>query len=396
MTLLEVKDKKSAEDFLKVPKKLYHKDEPWVCPLDRDINRIFDPAYNPMFTEGKAIRWILKSNDGRLIGRIAAFYNLKKAKAYSQLIGGAGFFEVIEDKEAAFILFDAAVNWLKKEGMDGMDAPVNFGENESHWGLLVKGFTHPGYGMPYHKEYYQSFFEDYGFRNYFEQYSYHLDVGSVTAFPERFKKIASWVERKPDLTFVHADFSNIDKFVADMVTVYNAAWAAFKKDYTPLDPVKVKETFEEAKVVLDEELVWYAYHKGKPIAFYIIFPDLNQILRHFKGKLNLWNLIRFYYYKQKKEMTRMRAIIAGIDPAFQNTGIESVIFKKLFEVYRKKTHYKELELSWVGDFNPKMISIYKALGAKHAKTHITYRYLFDINTPFIRFKDEMAIGKKGK
>jgi GNAT superfamily N-acetyltransferase len=216
-------------------------------------------------------------------------------------------------------------------------------------------------------------------------------VGSVTEFPERFNKLASCVERKPDLSFVHADFRNIDKFVADMVTVYNAAWASFKKDYTPLDPVKVKETFEEAKVVLDEELVWYAYHKGKPIAFYIIFPDLNQILRHFNGKLNLWNLIRFYYYKQKHEMTRMRAIIAGIDPAFQNTGIESVIFKKLFEVYRKKTYYKELELSWVGDFNPKMISIYKALGAKHAKTHITYRYLFDKNQPFIRFKDEMEI-----
>lgn len=394
MITIEVSDRKSANEFLEVPKKLYRKDEAWICPLDRDINRIFDPGYNPMFKEGKAIRWVLKSEDGELIGRIAAFYNLKKAKVSGQMIGGAGFFEVIDDKEAAFILFDTAANWLKSEGVLGFDAPINFGENENHWGLLVDGFTQQGFGMPYNKEYYKAFFEEYGFQNYFEQYSYHKDVASVTEFPERFMKIASWVERKPGYTFEHADFGNIDKFVLDLVAIYNAAWSAFKKDFTPLNPVKVKESFEEAKLILDEDLIWFAYHEGKPIAFYIIIPDLNQILKHFNGKLNLWGKIRFYYYKQRKEMTRMRGSVAGVDPAYQNIGIESVIFKHLFKVYRRKTYYKELELSWVGDFNPKMISIYKALGAIHAKTHITYRYLFDRTMPFVRYKDEIEAEMK--
>ena len=396
MILTKVSDKKSANDFLKVPKQFYRKDNAWVCPLDRDINRIFDPGYNPMFKEGEAVRWVLKSEGGVLIGRIAAFYNLKKAKASGQLIGGAGFFEVIDDKEAAFMLFDAAVSWLKDKKMEGFDAPINFGENENHWGLLVDGFTQQGYGMPYHKVYYKAFFEEYGFLNYFEQYSYHKDVASVTEFPERFMRIASWVERKPGYTFEHADFGDIDKFVSDLVTVYNAAWSAFKKDFTPLDPLKVKESFEEARVILDEDLIWFAYYEGKPIAFYIIIPDLNQILKYFNGRLSLWGKIRFYYYKQRKVMTRMRGSVAGIDPAYQNIGIESVIFKHLFKVYRKKTYYKELELSWVGDFNPKMISIYKALGAKHAKTHITYRYLFDRNKPFMRYKDEMEAEMKLK
>ena len=280
--------------------------------------------------------------------------------------------------------------------MVGFDAPINFGENENHWGLLVDGFTQQAFGMPYHKKYYKAFFEAYDFQNYFEQYSYHKDVASVTQFPERFMRIATWVERKPGYTFVHADFGNIEKFVSDLVAIYNSAWSVFKKDFTPLDLLKVRESFEETKLILDEDLIWFAYHEGKPIAFYIIIPDLNQILKHFNGKLNLWGKIRFYYYKQRKVMTRMRGSVAGTDPAFQNIGIESVIFKKLFEVYRKKTYYKELELSWVGDFNPKMISIYEALGAKHAKTHITYRYLFDKTRPFVRLKDEMEAKMKVK
>ncbi|MDX2442250.1 MAG: hypothetical protein QNK30_00490 [Bacteroidales bacterium] len=393
MYLTEVGDKKTRKEFLLVPKRLYTKDEPWVCPLDREVEAIFDPAKNSSFEGGEAIRWILKSEDGQLLGRIAAFYNTKKAMANSQPTGGIGFFECIEDRDAAYLLFDTAVGWLKDKGMEAVDAPINFGENESHWGLLVEGFVQQGYGMPYNKKYYKDYFESYGFKNYFEQYSYHKDVASVHEFPERFMRIAARVAQRPGYTFEHARFSEVDKYVGDLVEVYNSAWAAFKKDFTPMDPERIKETFLEAKNILDEELIWFAYHNDKPIAFYIIFPDLNQILKHLNGKLDFVSVVKFLYYKQRKTMTRMRALIAGVSPEYQNIGIESAIFKKLYEVFKKKPYYKELELSWVGDFNPKMISIYNAIGAKLAKKHITYRYIFDPKIEFVRYIEEHGISK---
>ena len=394
MQLIEVVDKKTRREFLQVPKKLYGKDEPWVCPLDSEIEAIFDPAKNLSFNDGEAIRWILKSENGKLLGRVAAFYNRKKANANRQPTGGIGFFECINDKKAAYILFDRGVEWLKSRGMEAVDAPINFGENESHWGLLVEGFVQQGYGMPYNKKYYQEFFESYGFRNYFDQYSYHKDVASVHEFPERFMRIATRVAQKPGYTFEHARFSEVDKYVGDLVEVYNSAWAAFKQDYTPMDPERIKESFLEAKNILDEELIWFAYYENKPIAFYIIFPDLNQILKHLNGKLNFWSVLKFLYYKQRKTMTRMRALIAGVSPEYQNMGIESAIFKKLYEVFKKKPYYRELELSWVGDFNPKMISIYNAIGAKMAKKHITYRHIFNPEVEFQRYIDEQFDSKK--
>lgn len=394
MDLIEVTNKKTRREFLKVPKILYNKDEFWVCPLDRGVEGVFNPEKNPSFRDGEAIRWILKSEKGRLIGRIAAFYNRKKANTHLQPTGGFGFFEVVRDKSAAFKLFDTAIEWLKSKGMQAVDAPINFGENDSNWGLLVEGFTHPGYGMPYNKPYYKEFFEEFGFKNYFEQYSYHKDVASVQVFPERFMRIASWVARKPGYTFCHARFNELDKFVMDMVQVYNSAWAKFKKDFTPMDPDKIREYFCEAKPILDEELIWFAYYEERPVAFFILLPDLNQILKHMNGKINLWTIIKFIYYKQRKTMTRTRAMIAGVDPKFQNIGLESVIFQHLYKVFRKKPYYKEIELSWVGDFNPKMISLYNAIGAEQAKKHITYRYLFDRNAEFIRYKDELALSEK--
>jgi RimJ/RimL family protein N-acetyltransferase len=146
---------------------------------------------------------------------------------------------------------------------------------------------------------------------------------------------------------------------------------------------------KKTRMFLDEELIWFAYFNDYPIAFFILYPDLNQILRHFNGKINLWNLLRFFWFKYTHEMKRMRAIVGGVNPSYQNSGIESTIFLKLYNVFKRKRWLKELELSWVGDFNSKMIAIYEALGAEKAKTHFTYRYMINKKIPFITYKEEI-------
>ena len=108
-----------------------------------------------------------------------------------------------------------------------------------------------------------------------------------------------------------------------------------------------------------------------------MFPDINMILRHFKGKMTLLNKLRFLYYKKNKEITRIRQTMMGVIPKFQGSGLESAIFWHLREpILVKRPHIKEMELSWVGDFNPKMLAIQEAVNAKPGKIHYTYRKLF--------------------
>ena len=151
--------------------------------------------------------------------------------------------------------------------------------------LLVDGFMQQGFGMPYHKKYYRNFFEEYGFKNYFEQYSYHRDIrgdgNKIVQFPERIMKIAEWLSKRPGYSFRHFEFRNKEKYVKDIVEIYNSTWSVFKEDFTPLDPEFLNESFEKAKAIIDEELIWFAYYNDKPIAFFILFPDLNQILKAF-------------------------------------------------------------------------------------------------------------------
>jgi len=373
MQIIEVIKKKEIREFLHVPHIIYKDDPFWVCPLESEIESIFSTKENSFFTHGETTRWILKDDQGVLIGRVAAFINKNKAFTFQQPTGGMGFFECMDDKEAAFRLFDTCRDWLRERGMQAMDGPINFGENDVNWGLLVEGFIHPGLGMNYNPPYYRELFESYGFRFYFEQVSNHLDM--TKPFPERFWKIAEWVRSKPEYHFRHFTYKEAGKFIHDLKDVYDTAWA-FHENFTPLEEKLILKTLEKSRPFLDEEMIWFAYHNDIPAAFLIMFPDVNQILKHLNGKLHAWNKLKFLYLKYRKTMTRTRIVIMGVKPQYQRFGLESGIFWHLNEKMKKKPHITELELSWVGDFNPKMRALHESVGAVFAKRHITYRKLF--------------------
>jgi hypothetical protein len=153
-TVSSTKDKRK---LLELPVWLYREDKNWIRPLDADIERVFDAEANKLFRSGACIRWLLLDDKGKVCGRVAAFYDGRSARKNKQPTGGMGFFECIEDQQAAFTLFDACKKWLQEQGMEAMDGPVNFGDRNTWWGLLTDGFYEPIYGMGYHKRYYAAF-----------------------------------------------------------------------------------------------------------------------------------------------------------------------------------------------------------------------------------------------
>jgi hypothetical protein len=383
MKITEVSDRRSRKAFLSVPKIIYRDDGTWVCPLDKEIESIFDPGKNVYFQHGEATRWILRDDRGALIGRVAAFIDRKTAGKHDQPTGGMGFFECINDQEAANLLFDNSRDWLRERGMEAMDGPVNFGETDKYWGLLVDGFTHPSYEIAYNHPYYQELFESYGFKTYYKQEGFHLDI--TQPLPPRIQKIAEWIAQKPDYKFEHFDWKQKDRFIKDFVTVFNEAWASFKENFEPLEVSYIKKTIQKARAIIDKEFVWIAYNKGKPIAIYLMYPDVNQILKHLNGRMTLPAMLKFLYLKRKKTMTRARGVLMGVIPSFQGMGVEAAIILNLEKVFERKSHYTEIEFSWVGDFNPKMRKIFVGVGCKSVKHYITYRYLFDRNREYKRY-----------
>lgn len=383
MDVVRVIGKKAKKEFLEVARIIYKNDNIWVCPIDKNLDAIFDPKQNTYYNHGIAERWLLKDDAGRLIGRIAAFIDYKSSAGEDQPTGGIGFFECINDRDAAFFLFDTAKAWLQSKGMKAMDGPINFGETDRYWGLLVDGFMRYAYELSYNHKYYQELFESYGFKTYFKQEGFHLDVSKK--LPERFLRIAEWVAKKPGYEFKHFTWKEEEKFTNEFAEVFNIAWATFKENFEPLKPAYIRNTIKKAKAIIEEKFIWIAYKDGRPIAIYLMFPDVNEILKFLNGKLDLWNKLKFVYLKRRKVISRARGMLMGVVPEFQNLGIESAFILKIAEVLERKTQYKEIEFSWVGDFNPKMKKIFISVGCESVKHYITYRYLFDRNAEFKRY-----------
>ncbi|MBS7563437.1 GNAT family N-acetyltransferase [Mucilaginibacter sp. Bleaf8] len=372
MTITEVTNKATRKAFLDTARYIYRNDPNWICPLDNDVEAVFDPQKNVFHQFGKVTRWILTDDAGQPAGRVAAFINNKKAHNNPQPTGGMGFFECIDDEKAAFMLFDTAKNWLAQNGMQAMDGPINFGENDTFWGLLIEGFVPQSYGMNYNPPYYKKFFDDYGFVTQYEQITNHVDAHKP--FPERFTKIAKWVMQKPGYEFKHLDASKIDQFAADFMEIYNDAWQHFE-NFVPIQRATILETFRKMKAIMDPNLIWFAYVNGEPAAFVVILPDANQMIKTLNGKLDLIGKLKFLY-RRWKGVNRMRAVVMGTKIKFQKHGLESAMFIKVKEYVLPLNRYDEMELSWVGDFNDKMLALHEAMGGTFGKKHATMRYIF--------------------
>ena len=382
MQLFLVSDNASAKEFLKVPLIIYKDDPNFIQPLDKDINDVFDPEKNKAFRFGECARWLLKDDEGQLIGRIAAFvYKKYKNKGDEQKTGGIGFFECINNQEAADMLFDVSKHWLIERDMEAMDGPINFGERDRWWGLVVEGFKPPIYLMNYNLPYYKELFENYGFKVFFYQICWHIPV--VANIGEKLLKQYKRYKDNPGYKIDHVKKNNLKKFAEDFCTVYNNAWAKHEGNKLMSKDVAYK-MFKTMKPAMDENLVWFVYHNGAPIAFWVNLPELNQIFKKFKGKFGLVEKIKLLWLKYKGVCDKFTGIVFGVIPEYQGLGIDYFMIVSATYAIRAKTKYKELELQWQGDFNPRMLNISKNIGAEHSRILATYRYLFDRTKEFKR------------
>ena len=383
MQIVEVNNSSTAREFLRFNRWINRDNPCFVAPLEQEVNDIFDPKKNSSFRFGECCRWLLVDDHGKTCGRIAAFTNQKyKTRGTDVPIGGVGFFDCINDQEAANQLFLTARHWLAEKGMVGMDGPINFGERDKWWGLLVEGFDkEPMYGMAFNPPYYASLFENFGFKNYYNQYYYAMYVRDP--LPQRFAERHDRFKEKPEYSARQIELNNLEKYASDFVTIYNAAWAQHG-EVKEITLEQVMKMFGKMKPIMDPRVIWFAYYKEQPIAMFVNIPDLNQYFKYFKGKMGWSEKLRLLWMKWRGTNKKLIGLVFGVVPKFQSLGIDSYLIYECAIVLRKNNWYDEYEMGWAGEWNPKMVNIYKSLGASQCRRLITYRYWFDPNRPFER------------
>lgn len=382
MQLIEVTTAIQAKQFLKANVIANAGNPNYIRPLDKDVNEVFDKKTNKTFRFGDAKRWLLLNAKGGVIGRIAAFTNKKyKNKGDDLPVGGIGFFDCIDNQEAANLLFDQAKNWLKQQGMESMDGPINFGERDRWWGLLVDGFEPPVYCMNYNPPYYLSLFENYGFRTFYAQICFARKVkGDMQSkFYERHARIA----KDPAYSAGYIDKTQLKKYAVDFATVYNKAWSGHG-GLKELHPDVVLLMLKKMKPIMDEKVIWFTYHNEEPVALWVNLPDLNQWFKYLDGKFNLLAKLKFLWYKNTRKCTKFCGLVFGIVPDHQGLGVDAFMIVEGAKIIQYKLNYIDFEMQWIGDFNPKMLNIGESLDTYRSRKLLTMRYLFDREREFKR------------
>ncbi|MCW8400348.1 hypothetical protein OQJ26_16325 [Legionella sp. PATHC038] len=376
--LARVQTTKDAKDFIRVNVKINKNNADYIRPLNKDIDDVFDPQRNNTFRHGWIQRWILRDTRGELVGRIAAFINLQyQVIAGNYLVGGIGFFDCIYDHQAAKILFDAAKDWLQFQGIEAMDGPINFGEQDRWWGLLVEGFQNPPYLMNYNLPYYQELFEAYGFQEFYHQLGYSIALD--TSLEPIWHKINSEYENNPDFSIQQIDTNNFKKCSYDFTKMLYVD----KLDLGLNGPVESDLVIDMLRKMLlfgNNPLVLLAQYQQRPIAALFSIPDLNQLIKYLNGKFGIVQIVKLFCLKHFKPCNKIMGLIYAIIPEFQKTGITVYLTIELLKKINKspKFRYTEYEMKWIGEVNHKMHQQMENIGLMHKNRVLTtYRYLFD-------------------
>lgn len=371
-----IETKNEINQFHDLPFKIYENYPEWIPPFRFEIEKTFDPKKNDFFKYGVCERFLVFEKN-ELVGRFALMTNDRKDSLFTPKMGGIGFLEMKNDQNLADSIIEYARYWYQQRGYGAFRGPVNFGENDNFWGLLVENFDEPPiYGMFYHPPYYKELIENTGAEKYDDHWSYKRYFKEP--LPERLVKITDRIESRNDVELRPIDMKNIYRDAGYIRQIYNAAWRDQDieergQEFTELTEETVNNMVRDLKWIMIPESVLLAFVDGEPASFIVCIPDLNEVSAETGGRLKWWHF--FKLIRLKKRAKRLRTVVYGTLPRYRKMGLEALTFVRGIQ----KTHQAAptldyLEGAWVSEKNWLMQRSLEALGCFHHKTHRTYRW----------------------
>lgn len=376
VSIVPVKSAADRREFVDLAFRLNRGDPKWVPPLKAEVHGLLNPKKNPWFGHAEA-QLFLARRGGRTAGRISAHIDrLALAQPPEQGMGpGTGFWGFLEaeDGEVASALLAAAANWLLAKGMTRALGPISFAMWDEP-GLLISGHDIPPTVMMGHNSpLYETWVEAAGYRGVQDLHNYDLpiDVG----FPPLTNRIVAQGEKNDKIRIRKVDKRRFDAEAALILGILNDAWSD-NWGFVPFTDAEVAYAGKKLKPIVFEDLIMIAELDGKPVAFMMTLPDLNEKLRDFDGRLFPFNWARLLWWLRKPKVKTMRVPLMGVIKELQSTRIAGQLAFMMIEYIRRNSvaNYGATrgDFGWVLASNGPMASVGAAVGGKVSKVYRIY------------------------
>ncbi|TCP99617.1 hypothetical protein C8J46_103506 [Sphingomonas sp. PP-F2F-A104-K0414] len=376
LTIRPVETKKDRKIFIDLPFRLYADDPNWVPPLKSEALGLITPEKNGWFSHAKA-QLFLAEEDGRVVGRISAHIDtlaltMPPEQGFGPGVGQWGLMEA-ERQDIFQALLARAEAWLREQGMTRAMGPISMSIWEEP-GLLIDGYDHPPTIMMGHaKREYRGWIEWVQYRPIKQLMTYEVDV--TKQFPPIVQRIIKSGEKNARITVRNVDKTKFEEEAAIILAILNDAW----KDnwgFVPLTPPEIKDVGVKLKPIVFNDLIRIAELDGKPVAFMITLPDLNEAIKPLNGSLLPFGWAKLLWWLRKPKVRTVRVPLMGVVKELQASRMASQLAFMMIEYIRRASvaNYgaSRAEIGWILDDNQGMRSIAETIESRVNKVYQVY------------------------
>ena len=377
LSIRPIDGKADRRKFVALPYRLYKDDPNWVPPLKGEALGLITPEKNGWFSHAKA-QLFLAERGGAVVGRISAHIDtlaltMPPAQGFGPAVGQFGLFDA-EDATTARALINAAEGWLRGQGMTRVLGPISMSIWEEP-GLLTSGYDHPPTVMMGHaKPEYRGWIEAAGYTPARELLCYELDI--TKEFPPLVRRIIASGEKNPRIRVREVDKNRFQEEAAIILAILNDAWSQ-NWGFVPLTQPEIDDVGVKLKPIVFNDLIRIAEVDGRPVAFMITLPDLNEALKPLRGDMLPFGWAKLLLWLRRPKVRTMRVPLMGVLKELQASRLASQLAFMMIEYIRRASVGRygasRGEIGWILEDNQGMRSIAETIGCEINKTYLVYQ-----------------------
>lgn len=368
-----VETRREKYTFLTFPWRIYRGDPLWVPPIVSERAKRLDPRHSAFLANGVAqpfLAWRGRQPVGTIVAAEDRRTNAFKGSREAIL----GFFECVDDPAVAEALFQAAVDWARRQGLDTLFGPFNL-DYEDSYGVLIEGRDRPpvllcGHTPPY----YQHLFEGFGFQKARgDNLAFEVDlarIATVENAPPKLLRVVEITRRRDRVTVRGARVADWGRELERVMLILNKGLAVLP-DAIPWSREALDAHAEWLRRIMDPDLVLFGEVDGEPVGWFLGLPNINEALQQCDGLRRPWDYARLWWRARCQPQCLAVKSVAVI-PEYWGRGVDALMYYELGRRALEKG-YRWMDLSLTAEDNPMTPRLAIRMGARVYKRYRTYR-----------------------
>ena len=376
---VSLSNKKMVRHFLRLPFNIYKNILEWVPPLLLDERARFNVRKYPFYTHSQAA-FFLAMQDDQPTGRIAVINNRHFNEYNQEQTAFFYLFECENKLETASMLFEAAIEWAKSQGLNKIIGPKGFTPLDG-FGMLTKGFDfRPALGIPYNPSYYNDLLEGLGFEVASESVSGYMDA--TIEFPNRIHELSKRIQRRRGLSVSRFNKRNdLKVLIPKLKDLYNGALHGTSGGI-PLTDSEANSLASQIMWFADPSLIKIVFNTNsqnqetkKMVGFLLAYPDISGALQRTRGRIFPFGWVVILRELKKTDWINING--AGLLEEYRGLGGTALLFSEMQKSIVESGQFRHADIVQIGVDNFKMQREMENFGINFNKMHRVYQLHLD-------------------